>query len=314
MGLSPDRPDPSLVMRKDGTEPLRRALAFAGRSFTLLCKPGKAGHHLAERAPENLTNISIGSKADFTALIRREIDSGRPMIGFGIVGPPEACIITGYRDDGKAGLGWSFFEDMPEFSGEVEKHLSGYFIWEGQYEHQETLAVMAIGGQSPERDEREFLIDTLEYALSVMTTGQVLSRAGGANAFDAWAEALLEPVNFPAAPPLPLLFERLMCHCDAIGMIAKGGWYASLFLSRASENFPQAREALLQAAAAFRQQHDVSWKLWELIGGMGMGETQARNLGKPRVREESANLIRQTKTYYQQAARKLERVLAQLRG
>ena len=54
-------------------------------------------------------------KSEFISFIKAKIDSGFPCIALGIIGPPEACIITGYRNNGDVLLGWNFFQDNPEY-------------------------------------------------------------------------------------------------------------------------------------------------------------------------------------------------------
>ena len=39
--------------------------------------------------------VFLEKKEDFTDFIRREIDAGNPVIALGVIGPPEACVITG---------------------------------------------------------------------------------------------------------------------------------------------------------------------------------------------------------------------------
>lgn len=200
-----------LCMREDVTEPLRRALAAAGRSFALVCKAGKEGHYLAEHAQDGALAIKTGGREDFVKLVTREIDAGRPVIGYGIIGPPEACLITGYRETGEALLGWNFFPDMPEWAAGVTTEPCGYFVRRGWFEHAEILAVMAVGQPVATLAGQEALRDCLEFALTVMQTPRVFNHAGGFTAFAAWAAALLRESEFPKDEPLPMLFERLVC-------------------------------------------------------------------------------------------------------
>lgn len=136
-----------LVMRNDPFEPLKRAFSAAGRTYTLLPKA-----------------MDLSNKAEFIQLIKQEIDAGRPLIGFGIIGPPEACVITGYRENGEVLLGWNFFQDMPEWKGSHETEECGYFIRRNWYEHSETVALMAVGEPSEPVDEKRFLKETLKLA------------------------------------------------------------------------------------------------------------------------------------------------------
>jgi hypothetical protein len=51
-----------------------------------------------QRMPGTGKSPSV-QKEDFMAFIRNEIDQGNPVIALGIIGPPEACVIAGYREN-----------------------------------------------------------------------------------------------------------------------------------------------------------------------------------------------------------------------
>ena len=67
------------------------------------------------------------NEALFRQRIIESIQRNHPVIGYGIVGPPEPAIITGYDDNGDILIGWSFFQGIPEFNTGVELEPSGYF-------------------------------------------------------------------------------------------------------------------------------------------------------------------------------------------
>ena len=46
--------------------------------------------------------------------IKESIDRECPVISFGIIGPPEAGLITGYDQDGSVLYGWSYFQDSKQ--------------------------------------------------------------------------------------------------------------------------------------------------------------------------------------------------------
>lgn len=301
-----------MLMREDPTEPLRRAAWAAGRDYRLLCKPGREGHFTAEQAPAGDTRITTGGKDDFITLIRGEIDAGRPVIAFGIIGPPEACLIAGYRDGGEALVGWNFFQDMPEFAGNVEKEPCGYYRRREWYEYEETIALMALGPQSLVPDREELLRGTLQFALTVMETPRMRTYAGGFVAFEAWASALLTESDFPREAPLPMLMERLMCQCDAMTMVGEGRWYAHVFLNREAEAFSTAESPLRKAAECFQNEHKQVEEMGWLLEGHCMGEKQARNLAKPEVRQGLAALIQRCAEYDREAAVHIREALSKL--
>ena len=91
-------------------EPFERGYIGAGRKFNIHVKSD---------------NIKAIDKEAALALIKSELDCGRPLIGLGVVGPPEACVITGYKNNGETLLGWSLFQHDPHFGGNVEFDETG---------------------------------------------------------------------------------------------------------------------------------------------------------------------------------------------
>jgi hypothetical protein len=49
------------------------------------------------------------------------------VLAFGPVGPPASAIITGYDEAGEVLIGWSFFQDIPEFNSGLEFEPTGEF-------------------------------------------------------------------------------------------------------------------------------------------------------------------------------------------
>lgn len=60
-------------------------------------------------------------KEEFLAFIRKHLAEGYPCIALGIIGPPEPCIIAGYKKNGNSLLGWNFFQDDAEFAKDIAK-------------------------------------------------------------------------------------------------------------------------------------------------------------------------------------------------
>lgn len=298
-----------LNIKEDPTDPLRRAFKTAGREFTMLCKPGKAGCYIVENSPAVILNIMTGDKESFTELIKKEINSGRPVIGFGIIGPPEPCVIAGYRDDGETLMGWNFFQDMPEFSAGVGKEPCGYYNRSGWYEYPETIALMSIGESIELPEEKGLLIEILEYALSIIETPMVYDYAGGLAAYEAWASALSKESEFPKDAPLPMLMERLMCQVDAMTMVGEGRWCASAFLEQEAGMFPEISDDLKSAALVYKQEHQLAMKMGRLIEGFAMSEKCARALAAPDIRKKIVILVRQCAELEKKAAEHIRRAV-----
>lgn len=286
-----------MAMHTDPTVPLRRTCQAAGWDFRLLFKA--EAHGLSQLDSDR---VSTGRRDDFIALIRTEIDAGRPLIGFGIIGPPEACIIAGYQEEGEVLVGWNFFQEMPEYASGIETEPCGYFRRRGWYEHPDTIGLMALPGLAPAPHPRKLLTDTLTFALEAMENPQVAHRASGFAAYEAWARALLQEDQFPAGAPLPMLLERLMCQVDAMTMVGEGRDYAAQLLVAQAQEFPEVASDLIAAAECLRRERELVEQMAVHLGSFAMDEKAARRLAQPDVRRRLAALIRDCATADQQAA------------
>lgn len=263
-----------MCIYENNYEALDRSFKAAGRSYKMLKREDGA------------------SKDDFMEFIMREIDEGRPVIAFGIIGPPEACIVTGYRDKGSTLMGWNFFQENPEFARNTEIDESGYFICRDWWENPYTIALMSIG---EEKGEVTSVREILQNAINVLSWERVGDYAGGQKAFDAWAKALSDEKEFPDGAVLPLLFERLMCQNDAMTMIGEGRYYAGLFLEWAGNGNQRVKKECFKAAECFKEEHEVARKMGKLMNGWENGEEQARKLGETEVRKGIVKLIMEAK-------------------
>lgn len=299
-----------LCMRENPLEPIIRAVEAAGREFELLVKKDSLLYQVMNDFSRPDVSIRQGERKDFWQLIDREINAGRPLIAFGIVGPPEACIITGYRDGGQMLTGWNFFQEMPEFAGDLSYEPCGYFTKSNWYEHPDTCGIMAIGEKSSQFTEQVSLQEILEYALDIMKSEKVQHRASSFCAFSAWEQALLRDNEFPLDAPLPMLVERLMCQCDAMTMIAEGRKNAAEFFQEMSESTPEVATEMKAVVHIFHRECQIVVKqMGKILEGFAMGEIQARNLGNREKRVKIARLVSEICQQERKALEKMESAL-----
>lgn len=296
-----------LAVSPDVAEPLRRAAAAGEYRIEMLVKDSTPGRFQYQTLLGD--DVRVGSRDEMIALIRESLERGMPAIGFGIIGPPEACLINGIDEDGDILMGWNFFQAMPELAGPVDCTPEGYYLRRGWYEHEDTLGVLVLRpleGTCTAEDQQAAVAGALRRAVQIMAPHRVGLRAAGQDAFDAWAADLGKVSEFPADTPLPMLFERLMCMSDAQTMVAEGRSYAEGWLRYMAGQYPQAADPMTQAAKLFEQSHSVVWEMWGLLGGLQMGEEQARNLGNPAIRSQLIPMIAKLKQYDAQAIPLLE--------
>lgn len=227
----------------------------------------------------------------------------RPVIGFGIVGPPEASIVTGYEADGDVLVGTTFFQ-FEEPQTPVDP--AGYFHrkdWFGN-----THDLVFVGEKSAAPDQKEILLDALRFGARIMAQNEMHGVPTGAAAYDAWAEDLLRDETFPADDEASLR-QRYQIHDFIVGQVAELRWYGAVWLTNMYERVHYRQvEPLLKAAGSLAAEHALMWRVWDLFGGLGNTEAW-RELAKSDVRREVAAVIRQSREKYLETARYVEEVL-----
>ena len=235
------------------------------------------------------------NKSDALALIKSELDCGRPVIALGVVGPPEACIVTGYRDNGETLLGWSLFQD---FWGGCEIDETGYFIKSNWWT--ETEAIMTLGEEvtHPTTDK-----EVLENALMLMTTKNMPTYGerdifyGGTAAYEAWANAL-ESEAFPG-------FEEVgNCHDDAEIMLGEGRFYASVFMDIMAKKYPELSEKFKKCAKLLKKAAEIVPAMREIRKDKDFNDIE--------IRKQMAMLIRQAAKHEADACGVLNEIIEEL--
>jgi hypothetical protein len=288
-GWHPDNVD-IVLMAQDPLEPYRRAFDSVGFEFEIV------EEHRADEA------------AFRQHIITQIRDKNRPVLAFGVIGPPECCLVTGYDAGGDVLIGWNFFQDIPPFNAGVEYEPSGEFRKRNWYP--ETPALYLIADKKPRPPLGDIYRGALQWALTILRTPQVRGRFSGLAAYDAWAEQLGRDDDL-ATDDMAVLRECHMTHHDAVGTVAEGRWYAACFLKQIAENEPGMAAELLDAAACFQAEHDLMWKIWNLMGGLGFEEAKVKQFAEPEVRRQMIPLIREARDKDAAAASHIERALSQ---
>ena len=276
---------------EDGPAVLRRTLGAIGYDYELVDK-GEGEQHLLTRIAQSL---------------RR----GVPVIARGVVGPPETCVIAGYDESGDVLVGWSFFQTLPPFNDGLEFEPEGYFRKRNWFADVHDLVIL---GQRRERAKmQEVLRDTLEWALAIVRAPLTCGgRHNGLAAYDAWADHLLHDDEIDvecrkSGPGVPFAV-----HDDAVGAVAEGRYYASVFLADMIHYANRVASHLLAAASCYAREHELMWDVWACVGGNGRDPEKARRFADPTARRRIIPIIKEARTFDAEAAEHLARVLAGL--
>ncbi|MBN2446690.1 MAG: RNA polymerase sigma factor [Phycisphaerae bacterium] len=284
----------------DPAEPVRRACDAMGRACSFIFKPA-----FVEGSTDTITLCD-----DAVEYRRRIVESigehGRPVIACGVVGPPEPCIITGYDDDGDILIGWSFFQGMPDFAAGLGFEPGGYFR---KADWGSDLAGIVLLGDEQERPAlRDVYRVALRWGVELARRARVRTFHAGHAAYTAWVDAIQRDDELPANN-MALLRERHMAHDDAVCTVAEARWYAMHFVKRAALELREAAQNLQAAAACFEVEHDLMWKVWGLVGGMGRSGEQIRRFADPVTRRQIVPLIMTARDKDVEATGHIERAL-----
>lgn len=262
--------------------------------------------------PAEFISPEAGEQEMRSRIIASIRDQRRPVIGFGIVGPPEPIIITGFDEGGDVLTGWSFFQNIPPFNAGLDYepgHL-GYFRKRGWFN--ETSGLILVGNPRPAPDQARVFLDSLRRGLAVLDLAEINGAPAGAPAYDAWAAALLCDADFDGKDDDAL--RRLHdVHNMAVGQIAEYRWYGSVWLAN---TYPRAHydlaEDLLKASGCFAAEHALMWDLWDLTGGNGHPDAW-RKFADPAVRRKMIPVIQASRDRYIEGARHIRHALAKIK-
>jgi hypothetical protein len=278
-----------LMFIADPREVIRRAFEHAGYGYEIIQK---------QEHPDD--------EAVMRKRIKSEVDDGRPVLAFGVIGPPECCLLTGYDEDGRVLVGWNYFQNDPVFGVGCEFEPEGYFRKRDWF--RDTASAITIGEKTSRPDLHERNRETLRWAVKVATTPMVYGRHSGLEAYTAWADHLGDDEGF-ASPDVDELWQRHQVHDAAVGNVAECRWYAHIFLSETAKTEPAMAQDLLAAAAEYDNEHTLMWKAWGVLGGNGNPQAHIK-LAEPETRRKLQNIIREARRCDERAVQRLRDALA----
>ncbi len=285
-GWHPDNADMMFVA--DPREVIDRAFRSVGYEYELVMKTGEAD-----------------DEQIFREKIKRSVQEGHPVLGFGVLGPPECSLITGYDDDGEILIGWNFFQDVPEFNAGVTFEPSGYFRKRDWC--RDTMSLILVGDKVAGHERHHTSREVLRWALHVARTPELFGRYSGLAAYDAWIRQIGNDADF-ATDDRDLLFQRHDVHNSAVGIVAECRSWAHSFLLDMAGKEPGMAEHLTAAAACYQQEHDLMWKVWGLVGGNGQPEAFLK-FADPQIRQQIIAVVAQARQLDEQAAGHLEKAI-----
>jgi hypothetical protein len=236
--------------------------------------------------------------------IRESLGRGVPAISFGIFGPPEAGLVTGYDRDGEVLYGWSYFQDQNQH----------YFEKSDWFETMEKIyhGLIVLGKHvSPRKSIQEVLKGTLEWAVDLSRTvhrPEIPDHICGLAAYDGWADALEVDSDYPADDQ-NIMEQRAMVYGDQTTMLWERHEVA-VFLRKAALSSAAAAEPLNAAAALYDQVSAAISAVW--LWGFSSNNDAIPGLKDAAVRRQLAKAVRAARDKEIQAVAQLEKALSLL--
>jgi len=257
-----------------------------------------------------LDRTEATTKEEFISFIKQHIDEGYPCIAQGIIGPPEACIITGYRDNGNTLLGWNFFQNDPAFGAKVTFDDCGYFICSNWWENTDTQSVMCLG---PVIGEAHSTKEILKNAVTVMTPRKDGDYQKGIAGFSAWREMLSDD-KACSIDNDSIRFEHMLCEDDATTCLIDGRgcaaeYFKKLVVSEAGNVDIKTLEKYRTLAELFSKTKALAEQTWSLLGGWDNMEQRPAKLAEKEVREKACEYIKQIEVLEKQSLEMLQELV-----
>ena len=213
------------------------------------------------------------------------ITKGIPVIAFGVVGPSDAVLITGFDNDGDVLLGWSTFQDIPDDHNEPHDR-TGYFRkseWHGNLR-----GYLLLTEETQPVNRREIALDAITRIVRIIETPQLPGRIAGSRALAAWMGILTDVTNFEADPGT--LAWRYLCFSTNTTMLLDQKC-APLFLDSLASDLPEYEKAIQSASHLYRLNRETIQKAHATISDNFSSEAQ-QNFRSSSVRAQYVDLIR----------------------
>jgi hypothetical protein len=306
-------------------QPYDYLMGITGAAFRRLWNPddgGNVGILRYENEPFRQAFNALGyewrtipadaGKAAMLAAIRDSLAQGRPLISFGIIGPPEPGLVVGCDGDDGPLYGWSYFQSRREQYYEQRDWFESMDVPTG-VRQAGGVGLLIIDDRQPARPtDLEVLVSALQWAIDLERTAHrpnLPEHVCGLVAYDAWADALEVDADYPPGDPATM-GTRAMVYGDQCVMIEERH-EAARFLRRMKAVAPQAAaHHLEQAAALYDSVGDRFTPLWPWP--IDPSEGALRALTDARTRRELAGHIRAARALEAQAVQHLEPALADL--
>lgn len=269
---------------------MRRTFWSLGYDYEMIIKIG----------PQNYKDI-------FRSKIIRNIENNRPVISYGIIGPPDEGVVTGYDKDGQVLLGRSYFHD----------NTNGYYEKDDWYDA--CLGLVLIGKKKETPAKKHIYLEALRWAVQLAKEPEVRLLAKNDNqhlngfaAFDAWINALNNDAYFPKDD-----IDELTLGCQIHNNVTLSGLSDSRraavgFLKSMNDEFPAGKDNISKAVDAYEKELGFLLDGLKSVPFAFQPEEQRLRMADPEMRSNLSALIRKSKEKEIQAISHIEHAIEEI--
>ena len=256
------------------------------------------------------------NQADWLKIIVEWLqERNMPVLSYGVIGPPEPAIITGWDEGGDVLMGWNYYQGMPIFNAGVTFEPDGQFRKRNWMEG--NLNLLLIGEKKATPDLLGVYRDSLEWGLKVFRTPKVFpepdaqqwaaTKWNGRAALQAWEASLLDGAGFTGDEES--LRHHHKMHSDVAGNLAEERSMADVFLQQVAARMPDMAPELIRAGFLYQEEHDLVDTLQGICAGPDMPD-EHRKLTDAGIRRDLAGVVARLRAKEKQAIHLIEQALA----
>jgi hypothetical protein len=245
---------------------------------------------------------------EFRRKIVGSIDAGRPVIAWGIVGPPDEGVVAGYQRGGEVLVGRSYFGNGH----------AGYYQKSDWCK--DCHGLILIGDRTEVPAKEKVLGHALEWALQLAFTpvSEELptadpGRITGLAAYDAWASALQQDANFPANDLQTLTSRCLVNRNVTLSGLRDARRAAAAFVRNQARDEAAYAPCLVEAAEAYDEEVRILDYAMSEAPSTFDSESRQLRMADPDLRGRMAEALRAAKVKDRVAVQALELALAELK-
>lgn len=214
------------------------------------------------------------------------LNDGIPVVAFGVVGPSDAVIVTGFDDEGEILLGWSTYQDIPD-DHDIPHDPTGYFRkpeW-----HKSLHGYVLLQKAEQAVDIHEIGVNALKRIVHIIEMPKLPGRICGLEALSAW-EAILRDGHIWDVDAETFGWRYLCFSINTTMLLDQ--LCAKPFLDAIALKVPKCEQMIQAASDLCRQNAETIRKCQSMIPDDFSREAQ-ENLRDSRIREEYAGLVRE---------------------